>query len=362
MPATTMTSVERVNAFLEREDQDRIPRHDTFWGETITRWQSEGLKGDRGTVLDRLESDFASLGWLWPAPFPGRHEVIAEDDETRTVINAHGQTERLWKHRSGTPEHHGFACTTREIWFDDLKPRMIEHPCHFDVDEVQRHYERGRAAGRWLHLTGVESFEQTRRLMGDEITLIAMAEDPEWVADVSRTHTDLMLRDFTQALDTGIVPDGIWIYGDMAFNHATMCSPAMYKQLIWPDHKRLADFAHERGMKFIFHTDGCVSGVTDLWVEAGFDCYQPIEAKAHMDVRELCPKYADDMSFFGNIDVMVMSTNDPRKIEEEIASKFAVGMAHKNYAYHSDHSVPPAVSWETYQFIIDCVKKYGNYA
>jgi len=362
MPNVTMTGVQRVNAFLERRDQDRIPRHETFWPDTIRRWQGEGLEGDAQTVLDMLGSDFAGLCWLWPAPFPGRHEVIAEDEETLTAINPWGQTERRWKHRSGTPEHHGFACQSRADWFDDLKPRLMNQPCHIDPAEVKRKYDRLRPTGRWLHLTGVESFEQTRRLMGDEITLMAMADDPEWVADLSRTHTDIMLRDFQQALDAGIEPDGLWIYGDMAFNHATMCSPAMYRELIWPDHQRLADFTHDRGMKFIYHTDGCVNGVTDLWVEAGFDCFQPIEAKAHMDVRELCPKYADSMSFFGNIDVMVMSTNDRRKIEDEIASKFAAGMAHKNYAYHSDHSVPPAVSWQTYQFIIDCVERHGWYA
>jgi len=58
---------------------------------------------------------------------------------------------------------------------------------------------------------------------------------------------------------------------------------------------------------------------------------------------------------------MVMATNDREKIEEEIRTKFAAGMANKGYAYHSDHSVPPLTSWETYQFIIDRVKHYGWY-
>jgi uroporphyrinogen decarboxylase len=362
MPTTTMTSVERVNAWMERREQDRVPRHESFWSDTIQRWQSEGLDGNGQTVLDMLESDFGNCGWMWPAPFPGRRELIAEDDETRTVINQFGQTERVWKGRSGTPEHHGFACETRDDWFNDIRQRVLDVPYHLDPQQTKTNYENHRKNGLWTYMAGAESFEQTRRLMGDETTMIAMIEDPEWVVDVSRTHTDILLRDFQQALDTGIQPDGLWIYGDMAFNHATMCSPAMYKELIWPDHKRLADFAHDNGMKFIYHTDGCVNGVVDLWVEAGIDAFQPIEAKAHMDVRELCPKYADSLSFFGNIDVMVMSTNDREKIESEIAEKFEVGKAHRNYAYHSDHSVPPAVSWQTYQFIIECVNKHGWYA
>ena len=59
---------------------------------------------------------------------------------------------------------------------------------------------------------------------------------------------------------------------------------------------------------------------------------------------------------------MVMMTNDRAKIEEEVRSKLAAGMATKSYIYHSDHSVPPQVSWETYQFIIGLLDKYGRYA
>ncbi|MEM8783090.1 MAG: hypothetical protein AAGE65_09580 [Planctomycetota bacterium] len=28
---------------------------------------------------------------------------------------------------------------------------------------------------------------------------------------------------------------------------------------------------------------------------------------------------------------------------------------------HTDHSVPPTVSWETYRFVIERLNRYGNY-
>jgi len=36
-------------------------------------------------------------------------------------------------------------------------------------------------------------------------------------------------------------------------------------------------------------------------------------------------------------------------------------MATKGYVYHSDHSVPPQVSWATYQWIMELLEKYGRY-
>ena len=357
----TMTSQERVNRMFERRDHDRIPRHDSYWSETVARWQKEGLRGDANTALELLESDLYSLGWVWPAPFPGESEIIEENAETKVVRDAQGKLVRYWKNKSGTPDHLGFGCDTRAKWDTIYKPALLDSGLQWDVAAITRNYKKGRAKSKWCFLAGVEGFEETRSIMGDEITLMAMCEDPEWIRDVSRTCCDVFMRNLDAAMATGIQPDGLWVYGDMAFKTATMCSPAMYKELVWPDHKRLADWAHAHNMKLIYHTDGDVNGVMDLYLAAGFDCLQPLETKAGMDLRRLAPKYGDRLAFFGNIDVMVLMTNDRARIEAEVKAKLAAGMATKGYIYHSDHSVPPQVSWETYQFVIQLLEKYGQY-
>jgi len=359
--AIEMTGRERVRRMFSRKDQDRIPRHDTFWAETIERWEREGLEGGYAGALDRLGSDFHSLCWSWPAPFRGGRKVLSEDAETQVVRDEWGAVARFWKHRSGTPEHVGFDCDSRRKWEEIYRPRLLAGGVQVDVDEARRQYQEGRRRGRWTHLCGAEAFEALRRLIGDEASMMAMIEDPEWVRDMAAVHTDCVLRDFQAILDAGVEPDGCWIFGDMAYNHSTVCSPQMYRELIWPEHKRMADWAHAHGMAVIYHTDGNVNGVVDLYVEAGFDALQPLEAKAGMDVRELSPRYGDRLAMMGNIDVMVMVSNDLERIEAEIAAKFAAAMATRGYAYHSDHSVPPTVSWETYRRMIELIDRYGRY-
>lgn len=361
MTISSMTGCERVTRMFARQDQDRVPRMDTFWPETIARWQREGLQWDHNDVLRLLGADFQALCWSWPAPFPGQRELLAQDAETETVRDAWGGIVRLWKGRSGTPEHVGFGCDSREAWEKTFRPAMLAAPLQVDTRLAALRWREGRQLGKWTHLSGVEGFEALRKQIGDEACLIAMIEDPEWIRDIVNVHTDIVLRTFESVLAEGVEPDGVWIYGDMAFNHATMCSPAMYRDLVWPAHKRMADWAHAHGMKVIYHTDGRVSGVLDLYLEAGFDCLQPIEAKAGMDIRKFAPTHGDRLALFGNIDVMKMATNDLDLIEEEIRTKFAAGMATRGYAYHSDHSVPPSVSWKTYQAIIGLVEKHGNY-
>lgn len=356
-----MTSQQRVNAMFERRDHDRVPRYDTYWPETIARWQREGLDGDAETVLGLLGSDICRIGDCRAYPFPGHRKDIRQDELTIDYEDEWGATVRYWKSKSGTPEHLGFGCDSPEAWRRQYKPAYEKLTLDVDADEVRRQHRIGREQGKWNCLSALESFEATRRLMGDEITMIAMAEDPEWVIDVSRTYTNVVLRGLEQHLATGVEPDGLWIFGDMAYRTSTMCSPQMYRDMIWPDHKRLADWGHAHGLKVIFHTDGDVRGVIDLYIEAGFDCLQPLEAKAGMDVRKLCPAHGDRLAFFGNIDVMVMGSNDRQKVEHEVRTKLAAGMATNGYAYHSDHSVPPTCSWATYQLIVDLLNQHGLY-
>lgn len=359
--STLLTGQERVNRCLARKDHDRFPRHESFWAETIERWQNEGLLGDPEEVLKLLEGDFHDLGWIWPQAFPEQNIIVELNKETRVVRDGNGKLVRYWRGKSGTPEHLGFDCDSREKWEEIYKPALLNSGLQINPEQVRRSYIRARNLGRWCHLTAVETFEETRSLVGDINAMMAMVEDPDWMRDISITFTNATLRNLDACMATGIQPDGLWIYGDMAYNRSTMCSPEMYKELFWPDHKRLVDWAHAHGMKFIFHTDGDVNGVIEHYIEAGFDALQPLECKANMDVKKLLPKYSKRLAFFGNIDVMKMIPNDLDLIEEEIVSKFAIAKTTGGYLYHSDHSIPPQVSWKTYQAIIELVKKHGCY-
>jgi uroporphyrinogen decarboxylase len=357
----TLTSQQRVNRAMNHQDHDRIPRYDTYWPETIKRWQEEGFEGDHQQALKMLGADMYGIAGSWPCAFRGRHEQISEDEKTCTYIDEWGSVVRYWKAQSGTPEHISFGCETREIWEKTYKPIYQSYQLQLDRDAIIKRHAQLKAQDKWIFLTGLESIEALRKLLGDVTSMMSMVEDPEWIIDISRTYTDALLAGLDQIMTLGVEPDGLWVYGDMAYNHATMCSPQMYKELIWPDHKRIADWAHQHDLKFIFHTDGDVNGVLDLYHEAGFDCLQPLEAKANMDIRKIGPTHGKVMTWMGNIDAMVLGTNDKQLIEDEVRSKLQAGMANHGYIYHSDHSVPPGVSLETYKYVIALLDQYGNY-
>ena len=356
-----LTGRERVNRMLDRQDHDRVPRYDLFWDETLRRWQDEGLQGGCRELYDLLGSDLHQLVWFEPEPFPGQEATVREDERTRVVRSAWGALLKQWKGRTGTPEHLGFECESRAAWETRFRPAMLAAGVQIDLSGVREAYARGREDGRWCFLAGIEAYEVMKRMMGDEIALAAMASDPEWILDVSRVATGMAIRNFEAVLAAGIQPDGVFLSGDMGYNHGLLFSPAMYRALVWPDHKRLADWFHAHGMRVLFHTDGNVNEAVDLYIEAGFDILHPLEVNAHMDLRVLAPRYSHRLALMGNVDKVVLSTNDRERVEHEVRSKLAAGMAAGAYAYHSDHSVPPQVSWATYRFVIELLDRYGRY-
>jgi len=361
MGHTKLTGQERVSRMFARQDQDRVPRHDTYWNETIARWNTEGLEGDQQGALDLLDSDFRPICWSLPKPFPGMNDIVSEDETSRIMRDPFGNIVKIRKGDDHSAEFLRFGCVDRDDWDQTYKPMMVTAGLHVDVNAAGQALAEGRRRGQWTFFSANETFEMTRLMLGEETTLLAMASEPEFIRDVSNIYTDLIIRDFDALYDSDIHPDGVWVFGDMAYYRGPTCSPEMYRSLILPDHARLAQWAHARKLPVIYHSDGNVGAYLDLYVEAGFDCIHPLENVPSMSLASIAPKYSGKLCMFGNIDAGILATNDPLRIEKEIAGKLAIGKRSRGYAYHSDHSVPPGVSWETYKLVVRLLDRHGAY-
>lgn len=352
-----MTGRERVTCAMEHRDHDRVPRYDAFWDETIDRFRKEGMLS---APEDLFNFDVDKLNQYTPVPFPGRHEVIRRDVDTTDFVNGYGAMHRRWNRRSGVPEHLGNECCDPNVWRARFKHRILA--AHLDLEALRERYQKAHEAGRWVCFgtRGVFSFVQT--LVGDETLLIAMAEEPEWVIDMADTVSTTYIAGVDAALDAGMELDGIFMADDQAYRNGPFMSPAMYRHQIKPFHTRMAEFAHERNLKFVLHTDGDIRQLIPDIIETGADTIQPLEAKAGLDVRKLATTIGHKVALWGNIDMTVALMNDRDALEYEIVSKLKAVMPTRGYLYHSDHSVPPQVSWSTYLFIHELLDRHGRYA
>ena len=92
----------------------------------------------------------------------------------------------------------------------------------------------------------------------------------------------------------------------------------------------------------------------------GIDAYNPLEAKAGMDVLELRRRYGQAIGFCGNSNIQVWETGDRAAIRREVLRKLNAAKG-GGYIFQSDHSVSSAVSGHTYDYIVKLVREYGNY-
>jgi uroporphyrinogen decarboxylase len=353
-----LTSRERILLALQDKEADRVAIHDSPWFTTIRRWHKEGLAEDVDPY-DYFEYEFADVGARTTFRLP--EQVLEETDDYRITTNFWGSTVKNWKNATSTPETIAFGVNSAAEWAEKKHLMLDWDDERIDWGRTRASYDKARAAGKFITFGEAMGYDRTQGIVGSERLLIAMAEEPEWVKDMFDANAEITVRSMEEMLAGGIDFDGAFFYDDMGYRNASLFSPRMFRELSMPAHKRVCDFAHSRGKPTILHSCGCVKELIPSLIETGYDCLQPLEVKAGMDLVELKKRYGEKMAFMGGIDVRKMSNPDPNVIEEEIATKIGFAKRGGGYIYHSDHSVPDDISFPQYCRVIDLVKKYGSY-
>jgi uroporphyrinogen decarboxylase len=352
-----MTPRKRWKAALEHQEPDRVPIHDSPWAETIRRWQREGLPPEM-PIEDYFGYEMCSIGFDASPMFEVK--TIYKDDTYIVESTPYGGIRKNFRTYASTPEIVDWAIKSRPDW-EPIKQRLTPDFTRVDWVSTRSRYQRARSEGKFIVLSAAIGYDHLQSYLYSEQLLMALIEEPEWVREMAGMVAQLTLDMAKMMLEKGYEFDAAFLFDDRAYRNAPLFSPRTYRQVLFEWDKMLCDFFHSQGMPVILHSDGNLWPLIPHLIEAGFNCLQPLEAKAGMDVRELKRQYGDQLAFMGGINVMAMYDPDPAVIKEEIRSKFEVAKAGGGYIYHSDHSVPPNVSFEQYQRVMELVGKYGEY-
>jgi uroporphyrinogen decarboxylase len=133
----------------------------------------------------------------------------------------------------------------------------------------------------------------------------------------------------------------------------------MFRRLVKPTMKRACDWAHDRGVKTWLHSCGDVHPFVPEFIDAGIDCLHPLEVKAGMDPAALKAEYGDRLAFNGGINAAIWGDFDA--FADQMREVVPVMKAGGGYIFGSDHSVPNAVSFETFSKTIALAKELGAY-
>ncbi len=123
--------------------------------------------------------------------------------------------------------------------------------------------------------------------------------------------------------------------------------------------QRYIKTCHDAGLMVIYHGCGDARAIYNDFVEIGLDAYNPLEAKAHLDVVEIQQDYKNKMSFVGNIDVRELESGERDRIKKELLYKIRAGSG-GGWVCQSDHSISSDVAPESYAYLVELLKEYGR--
>ncbi|MCL2461504.1 MAG: hypothetical protein FWF44_02475 [Defluviitaleaceae bacterium] len=357
-----MTSHDRVKSLFAHKKPDRIGLFEHFWNDTYQKWVSDGKVKDGGDIYELFPYDIGTAGWPNMAvdiDFPG--EVVAEDEDTVTAKDGNGAIFRRHKKHDSTPEHIGFTVTCKDEWEEFAKPKLT-------FDERRVNYGSYRDAKAWnakrdrfFMWCGAMPFELMKDLSGHEHMLVGMALEPEWVADMADTYIDLMIAQMADLFSKEGRPDGVFVYEDMGFKERPFMSPAMYRELVMPSHKKFMDFCHSMDLPVMMHSCGFVEPLLPHIVEAGIDGLQAMEVKAGMNLLRIYKNFGDKIALMGGIDVRELESNDRARIDAELEKKIPIVKEGFAYFLHTDHSIPKTVDFDTYGYFVEKGLELGKY-
>lgn len=359
-----MTSRERVAALLRKEIPDAMGLYEHFWPETLRDyWPQQGYPKD-SKPEEYFNYDLVNCGgWFNSEPFLQKEEVIEETDEWKVLRNGRGTRLKYWKNKSGTPEHIGFEVATPEIWKKYREPLLsVNRERLGGLEEAKEALAKARAAGKFAVFGNLFVFELLRATLGDETFLPALLLEPEWIKDFCQVYLDFCRRHYEIMFREAGVPDGVFVYEDFGFSNGLFCSPKTLAELIMPYETALVSFFKDYRLPVILHSCGDIRKAVPLVIKAGFDCLQPMEAKAGCNVVEFARTYGNKLAYMGNINVVALGANDLPQVKDEILPKLtALKKMRIPYFFHSDHSIPPDVNFETYKYALELFRDGRSY-
>jgi len=359
-----MDSRERVKLLLNKQIPDQMGLYESFWPETIRDyWNNQGYPKDQNPEIV-FDYDIQGCGgWFNSESFMGTNCVVEETDEWQVVKDGRGARLKTWKKKSGTPEHIGFEVENSEVWKKYREPLLAVNRERFGkIKDHKNNLESARKRGKFSVFANCFVFELMRATIGDQNFLPSLLVEPDWIRDFCQVYLDMFKAHYEVLFREAGLPDGFFLYEDFGYRNGLFCSPKTMAEMIMPYEKAFVSFLKDYKLPVLLHTCGDIRKAIPLIIDAGFDCLQPMEAKAGCDVVEIAKTYGTKLSYMGNINVVPLETNDPEQVRGEIIPKLKKMKEMRiPYFYHSDHSVSPRINLKTYQYALEVFHENNKY-
>jgi uroporphyrinogen decarboxylase len=369
-----LAKLERINKTLRHEEADRVPISDFFWGSFLDRWRRE-----LGLAKDTDIYKYYDLDWMVTVPNTDPHIKqfeILEETPDRVVVRTGFEAVIKKQFADPMPAFLKFETDTIEktasFRFDDpWDPRRYFSAGDSQIAGVGDGFARNTPA--WVNTVKdlspdfpvygsvCEGHEMLWRIVGSENVMLWIGLYPDELGRFIERIGEFVLgctKAQIQAADGNLA--GMVIWGDVAYTRDVFFSPVYWRRHFKPIVKAIVDECHSNGLPVIYHGCGNVNRIFGDFVEMGVDAYNPLEAKAGLDVVDLRRRFGHHIAFCGNLDVVTWANGTLEEIKSMVLRKLNAAKG-GGYIVQSDHSVPGNISGQSYDYVVNLVREYGRY-
>ncbi|MGZ5486914.1 MAG: uroporphyrinogen decarboxylase family protein [Candidatus Aminicenantales bacterium] len=372
--ANCLAKLDRMDRTLHHREADRVPVSDFFWGSFLERWRKElGLAP--GTDIYK----YYDLDWTVTTPNMDPHIRSFETlEETQDQVTVRTGFEAVIRKNFADPMPAFLAFDTDTI--EKMKAFRFDDP-----RDDRRYFGAGdnqiagvgdgfaRNSPPWVETVRslhpdipvfgsvCEAQEMLWRIIGLEKVMLWIGLYPDEVGRFVERLGEFVLglaRAQIRAAE-GLL-DGMVIWGDVAYRKSLFYSPDYWRKYFKPVVKALVEECHARDLPVIYHGCGNVRQIFADFVEIGVDAYNPLEAKAGLDVVDLRRQYGHRIAFCGNMDVLTWAQGTEEELRRVVLTKLNAAKG-GGFIFQSDHSVPGNISARNYEYVINLVREYGRY-
>lgn len=363
-----------MNKALGHEEADRVPISDFFWGSFIERWRK-----DLALPADTDIYRYYDLDWIVTIPNMDPHikqfEILKEDDE-QVLVRTGFEAVICKKFCYPMPAYLSFDTDS----IDKTKAFEFDDPW-----DDRRYFKAGdnqiagvgdgfiRNSPPWIETVKslypdfpvygsiCEAHEFLWRIIGSENVMMWIGLYPEELGKfIRRVYTFVVEITKAQIKAAGGMLAGMVIWGDVAYTNSMLFSPDYWRRYFKPCVTEMVQVCHENNLPVIYHGCGNVSSILEDFIETGIDAYNPLEAKAGLDVVDLRRKFGHRLGFCGNMDVMLWAQANKQELKKVVLTKLNAAKG-GGYIFQSDHSVPSNISGQNYDYVLKLVREYGKY-
>ena len=304
---------------------------------------------------------------------PGRTPVYGwvEENLRERISGAFGSVRNFEDHYAfdlahifGGPSPHPPELIALKDGGAEVTPEIVLSYRLSDPDDMEQYagiiaaLKHHRARDRFCYMQTNGIFECLNGPFGIENHLLWLAEYPDELMTVYRRQAEWSRKFALNVLELGM--DMVHVSDDWGAQKSLMFSPAMWRNMIYPNHKIIVDVVKRAGGFVSLHSDGCNAPVLDGICELGYDLFHPWQESAGMPYNLYLEKYSEKFAIMGGLCIQTtLGFGDLARLEREIRRVFGL-LKGKRWICCTTHYVQEHCSLDELTFAFDLATKLAR--